>query len=102
MKISLGPRTIESRRRPLSTGCDHLKYGLDAAVLLDRMAQRLTGMNLITIAPAHFCAAQISRLDEIGNNPLGRSFRDPDFLRHITQPYLLVLCNREQNMTMVC
>jgi len=60
-----------------------------------------TAIDHVATPPPHSLPLQKSGLDEVGDDPLNGTLRDPDHLRDVTQPHVGVTRDAEQHLGVV-
>jgi hypothetical protein len=73
----------------------------DLVSALSGMPHRVLAVDLVPISTPHTLSRDETRLDEVGDDPLHRSLRDPDVLRDVAQAHVRVLRDAEQDLGVV-
>ena len=63
--------------------------------------QRQLGLDLVDVSPADPLASDVAVVDQLGDDPVGASLRDPHGLGDITQANAGIVRNAEQDLSVV-
>jgi hypothetical protein len=101
----LGRRlALPSGRTPPILPEKHFEQIANPALLCLRregVMQRKLGIHLVDVSPATSLANDVAVLDQLGDDPMGASLRDPHRLGDITQANAGVVRDAEQDLSVV-
>jgi hypothetical protein len=96
---------LPSRRTPPALPEKHSEQIANPSLLCflrEGMSQRSFGLHPVDVAPTNSLANDVAVLDQLGDDPMGGSLRHPDGLGDITQANAGVVCDAQQDLSVVC
>ena len=86
---------------PLFHGIQHFEQRTDREIAKDRVTETAAAIDRVAVTSSDFGAGEVLLGDQLGDDPLGCPFGDPNLLGDVSRSRLRVACDAEKHVRMV-